>query len=282
MLKHRGAVKPRLGVEDGSLGKGLVLLEMLAAAGEPRGVSELARELGIAKSGVHRLLRLLVEGSWLRQDAEGRYEPTLKIWEIGARVAGRVDLGRVAKPVMRHLMLATGLTANISILDGFEVLCIDKCESAEPIQVYPHIAGRAPAHCSAAGKAQLAWADSVMLSALPSKLERFTARTHTTRAALFGDLEAVRRSGYAINRGEWHIDAFGVASPIWDARASVVASIGVNALAARLTLTELRALGPVVLAHAKRITEELGGRVPLQSTERGRSTGHANRVRLRQ
>ena len=245
---------------EGSLAKGLAILQALAEAEAPRGISELARQFGIAKSGVHRLLRLLMEAGWVRQDAEWRYAPTSKIWELGNRVAERIDLRKLAAPVMRDLLSATGETVYLSVPDALEVLVADKLDSPDSVVAHARIGGRSPAHCSAAGKALIAWADDRTLAALPQRLKRFTPRTHASRAALLADLRTVRSKGYAVNRGEWHADIGGVASPIRDAGGAVVASLGVHMLAARLTPARTRDVGAKVLAHAQRITRELGGR----------------------
>lgn len=245
---------------EGSLGKGLALLQALAQAQAPRGISELARELGLPKSGVHRLLRLLTESGWVRQDAAWRYAPTLKIWEMGTRVAERIDLRKLAAPVMRDLLSATRETVYLSVLDGSETLVVDKLDSPQAVVSPTRLASRGPAHASAAGKALLAGIDEPALEALlPPRLQRFTARTCVSRSALLAELRTVRRKGFAVNHGEWHADLGGMASPVRDARGAVVASLGIHMLAAHLKAELTRKYGSIVLRHAQRLTRDLGG-----------------------
>lgn len=245
---------------EGSLGKGLAILQALAQAEAPRGISELARELGMPKSAVHRLLRLLTESGWVRQDAAWRYAPTLKIWELGTRVAERIDLRKLAAPVMHDLLAAIRETVYLSVLDGAEVLVVDKLDSADAVVSHARLASRGPAHASAAGKALLAGMDESALKALlPARLQRFTPRTCTSRSALLAELRNGRARGFAVNHGEWHADIGGIASPVRDARGVVVASLGIHMLAAHLKPALIREYGSIVLAHAQRLTREFGG-----------------------
>jgi len=252
---------------EGSLGKGLAILQALAQAEAPCGISELARELAMPKSAVHRLLRQLMEGGWVRQDVAWRYEPTLKIWELGTRVAERIDLRRVAAPVMQDLLAATRETVYLSVREGFEVLVIEKLESPDAVVSHARLGRRGPAYASAAGKALLAWMDERALAELPARLQRFTPRTHASRSALLEDLRTVRKKGFAVNLGEWHADIGGVASPARDAGGSVIASLGIHMLAAHLTAQRMREYGAIVAAHARRLTQDLGGSKTLAQEE---------------
>jgi DNA-binding IclR family transcriptional regulator len=245
---------------EGSLGKGLAILQALAQAESPRGISELARELGMPKSAVHRLVRLLTQGGWVRQDAAWRYAPTLKIWELGTRVAERIDLRRLAAPVMHDLRSVIRETVYLSVLDGPDVLVVDKLDSADAVVSHARLASRGPAYASAAGKALLAGlADGALEALFPARLQRFTARTLASRNALLAQLRTVRAKGFAVNQGEWHADIGGIACPVRDARGIVVASLGIHMLAAHLKPPRIREYGPTIAAHAHRLTRDLGG-----------------------
>lgn len=81
---------------SGSLLKGLALLELLAESEVPLGITETANRLAMPKSGVHRLLQVMRRAGWTRQTAHGEYECSLKLWELGQRLADRIDLRRMA------------------------------------------------------------------------------------------------------------------------------------------------------------------------------------------
>lgn len=234
-----------------TLAKGLKVLETLARLGHPVGVTEVARALGLQKSNAHRLLRSLAELDYVRQvEDTARYELTLKLWEMGQRVIVRMDIATEATPAMRRLAAATQETVHLSLLEGDEVVYVHKIESPHPVRAYSAIGGRAPAHCVATGKALLAFQppDAVDLSAARKP---YTAATITDPDALRAELGRIRRSGHAINKGEWREGVFGVAAPILDASGRAVAAIGISGPQDRFRPKAMRAWTPLVVAAAR-------------------------------
>lgn len=241
--------------------KGLSVLEALAASRQPRGVTELAQQLGLLKSNVHRLLQTLSALGYVRQDAaSGRYECTLKLWEMGTAVADGIDVVTVARPFIASLAQKTAETVHLSILDGTEVIYIDKIDSPQPVRAYSRVGGRAPAYCVATGKALLAFAAPAIFDDLPRKLIVHTPRTLTSRDALERELSRIRETGYAVNRGEWRDSVGGIAAPIFGPANALAAAVGISGPAERLTATRLREFAPHVVATAKAISQALGAR----------------------
>src|SRR5690606_14975150 len=224
---------------DSTLLKGLTVLEVLAKSQRPRGVSDLARELQLTKSNVHRTMRTLVAAGYVRP-VDGAYECTLKLFELASSVLSRVDVRSAAEPYMNALARETEETVHLATLDGLEVIYLHKIESPQPVRAYSTIGGRAPAHCVATGKALLAYQDDATLAALPAELPRHTAKTVTTRDALLAELATVRRQGYAVNRGEWRETVCGLGAVVFDANARPTAAIGISGPADRLRPTTLR------------------------------------------
>lgn len=242
----------------GSIPKGLAILEVLAAKREAAGVTEIARELNMGKSGVHRLLRILCDLGWVREAANGRYECTLRIWEVGMQVADRLDLRGMAAPHLRALAKLTDETVHLSILDGIDVLYLDKIDSPQPVRAYSRVGGRAPAACVATGKAMLAWADEAYREQVAAALQPHTANSLTDRDQLEAELQRIRTQGYAVNRGEWRATVCGLAAPVFDARGNVVAALGISGPAERLTQKALRGFAPHVLSCAQALSQDLG------------------------
>lgn len=242
----------------GSLPKGLAILEALAASSESSGVTELARTLGMPKSGVHRLLRMLCELGWVREAANGRYECTLRIWEVGMRVVDRHDLRAMAAPHMRALAEATRETVHLSILQGAEVLYLDKIDSPQPVRAYTRVGGRAPAACVATGKALLAWSTPSQIVQAGAALQPYTPKTLADTEQLNAELQRVRTQGYAINRGEWRATVCGLAAPVLDGRGNAIAALGISGPAERLTQKALRGLTNAVVDSAGALSRELG------------------------
>lgn len=244
---------------DSTLVKGLALLQALANHGNGRGVTDLAAEVGFGKSRVHGLLQTLIErGFVLKEESSGHYRCTLKIWELGSRVLERLDIRPAARPMVEALAARTGETVHLSILDGAEILHIDKIDSAQPVRAYSRIGGRAPAFCVATGKAQLAYAPESILREVAKGMKRYTSRTITNFEDFRKELQRVRETGYAINRGEWREGVVGLAAPILDMRNGALAAIGISGPVERLSLTHLRGFAPLVVKSARSVARTLG------------------------
>lgn len=244
---------------DKTVDKVLTLIEALAMSARPRGVTELARELKLTKTNVHRLLQTLEKRGFVRRFADvGRYELTLRLWEHASRVPAFRNLKQEAGPFIAHLAQQTRETVHLSILEVFDVIYIDKIESSEPIRTYTQVGGRAPAYCNGTGKAMLAFKAPDYIQGLKGTLTRYTSTTITSIDALIRELAKVRQSGYAINRGEWHDGVYGIAAPVRDAAGQVIAAIGVSGPATRLKPKRLSAVIPNVIAAAEGISRSLG------------------------
>ena len=243
---------------DKTVAKALGLIEALSLSSEARGVTELADELDLTKANVHRLLKTLATLGFVRQaPGSARYELSLKLWEVASRVVHRLDLTAAARPVLHALCDETGESVQLAVRDGDSIVYVDKADSPQPVRATTQIGSRVPAHCVSTGKAILAHSD-VAFSALKFPLPSFTPRTKTTRAELQDEFAQARRDGYAINRGEWRLGIWGVAAPIRDERNEVVAAVGAWGPEVRFRSAKLKAIGPSVVAAARRISIEIG------------------------
>lgn len=240
--------------------KGLTLIEALSNSDRPRGVTELATELGLTKSNVHRMLAALAARGYVKKDVEhGRYELTIRLWELGSGVIGRLNVKAVAFPFMQRLAEQARETVHLSILDGLGVVYIDKIDSPEPVRAYSTVGGRAPAYCVATGKALLAFQPAKVIATIPfGQLKAYTDRTITQRDALLQELERVRQNGYSVNRGEWRITVRGIAAPIFDANNAVVAAIGLSGPRERFNENKLREYARLIRNAGESISREMG------------------------
>ena len=186
---------------DSTLLKGLTVLEHVAASPEPRGVTELAAELPLTKSNVHRILKTLEMAGYLLQDPlTRRYKLTLKLWELGLGGVAKMDIRIQSTPILKSLSEITRETVHLSVLDGKEVIYIDKIDSSEPVQAYSHVGGRAPAHCVATGKVLLAWQSDELLDKISKDLDAQSEHTITEPAAFLEEMAMIRRKGFALNK----------------------------------------------------------------------------------
>ena len=255
---------------DKTFVKGLTLIELLARSATSRGVSEIARELGLTKSNVHRLLMTLQAQGYVRKPAHNSaYELTSKLWEIGALVRDRLDVIKVSREPMVKLERETGESVHLSIMDCREVVYVDKLDGSHPIKAYSSIGGRAPVWCVATGKVLLAHAPPEVIDDVARHAISFTERTIIDRDALLRELQTVRKNGYAVNHGEWRDGVSGIAAPVRDSSGNVVAAIGISGPATRFRQKDIRPRAAVVIEAATEISMGLGYRAPQQNRPNG-------------
>jgi IclR family transcriptional regulator, KDG regulon repressor len=247
---------------DKTLLKGLAVLEAVAEhQGRPKTIEELAQQMNLTRSNVHRTLQTLAHARYVAKDEEtGSYYTTMKLFELGGKQLQRFDVRRFAPPFMRQLAEETGETVHLSILERMEVVYIDKIDSPQPVRAYTAIGGHAPAHAVATGKALLAQQPDGYVERYADALERFTPSTITSLPVLKEELGKVRRVGYALNRGEWRESVCGVAVAVFNGMAQPVAGLGISGPLERLSLTRMRELAPRVKECAAQISAAMGYR----------------------
>jgi DNA-binding IclR family transcriptional regulator len=238
--------------------KSLVLLELLARSGEPRGVAELSRELGMPKSNVFRLLDTLTERGYLRRRLDNsRYELTLRLWELGSLSFSQKRLVEVAEPFLDRLANETGESVHLAVFENGESVFIHKKDGKHPVRGFTQVGSRAPAYCCATGKVALAFQPPAEIARVARNLKKFTDTTITSPTALQRELKEIAAAGYAVNRGEWYADVWGIASAVLTADDLVCATIGIWAPKHRVSdITKL--LGDTVRAAAEELSAALG------------------------
>ncbi len=239
--------------------KGLALMEAMVVREEPSGITELATELGMTKSNVHRLLQTMVECGYATKDPlTNRYQCTLKLWQLGSVLGNRLDLRNIARPFLQELSNATRESVHLSVRHGRDAVYIDKINCAHPIGTFTQVGGRAPAYAVSTGKALLSALSDEELSRLYSDFERFTDKTIGTLDRLKAEIAAVRRRGFATNRGEWHEGVGGIAAPIYDASQGIRGAIGVSGPLDRLTPKTMQGFASLVTRAAEAISRAMG------------------------
>src|ERR1700754_5042150 len=170
-----------------SLDRALDLLEALAIAGEA-GVSALAARTGLVPSTAHRLLSTLVERGYAAQSASGgRYLIGYKLLELSSGLQDRVErLKLAARAHLEAIRLQTGETTNLVVLEGRDVVYVDKVDGTRSVRLFLEVGAAIPAHTSGAGKAILAWRTPEDVAALlgGAPLQASTSHTITTLPAL--------------------------------------------------------------------------------------------------
>jgi IclR family acetate operon transcriptional repressor len=243
--------------------KALRILETLGKASEDLGLVELSRQLAIEKSTLHRLLGTLEARGFVRRDPISlRYSLGIRMLELGTAVTARSALARAAHPVLDRLALRSRHTVNLAVLDGDEILYVAKRESAEPLRLTVEVGRRLPAHCTALGKAMLAFRPAPEVRRLfgrRRRLQRFTPSTITDPHKLLRHLDEVRRTGVAVDREELIPGLRCLAAPVLDFTGHAVAAMSISAPAVTLGEERVTELRPMLVEAVAEVSKALGG-----------------------
>ena len=253
------------------LNAGRLLCEFTPDARE-LSVRELAGRLGLPKSTVHRLLVSLAACHLVEQDPEtGRYRLGLRVYELGTLVSVHIDLHEAAVPFLTELRNKTGESVQLSVLDGREVLYLERLESTHTLRLFIQAGYRVAANCSSGGKVLLAHLPEEELERLLDgwKLPARTAHSITDPDVLRKELATVRRRGWAENVNEGEEGVAAVAAPIRNADGAVIAAVSLVAPTIRLNRSALRGTAGVVGETAEFISRRLGFRPGLRRKEEG-------------
>jgi len=246
-----------------SVHNALRVLDCFSATERELGVSELARRLAMGKSTVHRLCTTLAAGGLLEHNpVTGRYRLGLRLYELGALVGAHMDLHEAAGPSLLELRNRTGETAQVAVLDGREVVYVERLESSHTVRLFGRVGHRNSAHCTATGKVLLAHLPEAELDALLDGwvLPARTPYTITEHAALREALAEVRRRGWGENANEVEMGVASVAAPVRDVTGAVVAALSVAGPAMRLDGGSLRRFAGVAVEAADAVSRRLGYR----------------------
>ena len=208
---------------------------------------------GIPRSSVHRIVKQLVSARWLMRHEDG-YAVGLRMFEIGSLVAHRSRISCAARPFIHELAERTGQVVHLAVLDQQDVVYLDKFGGAFADRLPSRVGGRLPAHCTAVGKALLAYSPAATVGEyLATGLRRRTEASLATPAALAAAIVSIRDSGYATDRDEAAPGVACVAAPIRNCD-EVVAAVSVCGPHDQM---RARDLAPLVMRTAAEISRSL-------------------------
>lgn len=212
---------------DSVLSRAVRLLEAMSEVGVV-GVSELSRRTGLAKTTTHRLATELVELDLVERAGDG-YRLGAKLFELGGRVPGRRNFRDAALPFLEDLSRATDQTVHLAVLDGLDVLYVERLVGSRSGEVPSMVAARFPLHCTATGKCLLAFGPAELAErVMTGELEPMTPASITDRAALTRELERVRAAGVAHEVSEVEPDLRSVAAPVHELGGLVAGALSVT------------------------------------------------------
>jgi IclR family acetate operon transcriptional repressor len=230
------------------------LLVRVLESGRPLGVGELAAHARLPKSTTSRLVGALERRGLVQRSADrGRLSPGPVLLRFAHRDGGQ-SLVDLAAPVLERLATETRETVNLAVPGPLGAEHLDQRDSEHFVGVTNWVGRRVPHHVAANGKVFMAF-DAVPV---PGRLERFTSRTITDRAALEAELERVRARGYATAVDELELGLAAIAAPVRDAGDAVVAALSISGPTTRFNAKRRTELVPVLIGQAHDLSLRFG------------------------
>lgn len=254
-------------IADSAAGRALTILEVVAAGESALGAADVAPKLGLPRATAHRLAVLLERLGFLQREPGARRfvpGPRLEALALNALINSPGRGERHA--ILQALVNEVEETCNVTVLDGNEIVYIDRVESHWPLRTHFQPGSRVPIHCGASGK--------LFLSLMPARrrrrlleiapLKRYTELTVVDPERIEHDLKRVRTTQVGLDVEEFLPGLIGLAVPVFDAQRRMVATVSMHAPTARLTVEEVLACVPALKRAAVGIGRTLDSRSGVQ------------------
>lgn len=277
----RGAANPKTLNRDGppwsipslreprysqSLERGLAILGCFTPSRPVLGIADIADDLGMSRSTTHRYVITLVALGYLEQGASRKYRLGLRVTDLGMSALNSTGLREHARPYLEELRQRTSYTTSLAVLDGTDVLYVDRARSfrrgQNRIDLDLQPGSRLPAYCTAMGKMLLAnLPDAEQRDIIKElKITKQGPNTIRSKKALQEEVSRVLDEGFASSDEEIS-DSIAIAAPIRNEARDTVAVIGISTTSSHVTLKELAdALTLHLLVTADQISARLGYR----------------------
>jgi DNA-binding IclR family transcriptional regulator len=244
-----------------SVSHSLDVLEQFCGEADELGVTELSKRLKLHKNNVFRLLATLESRGYIEQNrATENYRLGIRCLQLGQSYLQHMGLLRQARVTMADLVRQVRETSYVAVLRRAAIVPVEVVEADRPVRIVSQLGEALPLHCTAAGKAYLAFeSEDEVRNLLPDGLAKFTDRTIVDRQALHQQLRTIAQNGYAVDMGEHVEDIRAVAVPVRDYNASVVGVLAVAAPASRFTAERIdKEIAPLVLKAGRELSSRLG------------------------
>ena len=240
--------------------KALAIIETLATARRPLGVSEISALQGMPKPTAHRIVRMLEsEGLLQREPGKRRFVPGARLLQLGLGIVSASMLRAPRHAILEALSNEVGETCNFGVMVGSHVVYLDRVESAWPLGLRFESGSRVPLHCTAMGKLFLSMLPprkrAALLRAIP--LHRYTENTMTDAARLNSELDKIRAVKISTDNQEFLAGVVCVAVPVYGHNAQAVAALAISAPLARMTLEQGLRHVPLLQDAAKSLSSTL-------------------------
>ncbi|MGE9965568.1 IclR family transcriptional regulator [Fusicatenibacter saccharivorans] len=236
------------------------IIEVLAASDIPMSLSDIAKHTGMSKSTVHRLLSSMCTRHYVEKNSDNNYSIGYKLMETVSLHINNLELLTEAKPFLTNIMRDLNLTAHMGILDGCDVVYLEKLDIYPNTRLYTQVGFRSPAYCSSMGKCLLSClsGDELEDALYDCEFKRYTPNTITDIREFKRYLRVVRRQGWAMDNEEYQLGHRCVGAPVFDYRGTPVAAISASGSITQLSDRNLEAVIKEVKQSAASISRKMG------------------------
>ena len=243
--------------KNSALKKATQILELVAAEEFGISAAEIALRLNLPRQTAHRTVRALEDmGLLIRALAHDKYETGPALVKLATTILITSHRRGPWRAILKQVVERTNESCNVAVLDGYEIIYVDRVECEAPLRVQLEVGSRVPAYCTAIGKVLLAYLPTAtrkkLLDVIPVK--KLTKTTITYRRALEAELQKVRKQGYAVNNEEFITGIDAIAVPIYDDHGVVVAGVAIHAPSLRVSATAMTGFLPILRDAAKRLS----------------------------
>lgn len=236
------------------------IIEQLAASETPMGLSDIAKSTGMSKSTVHRLLASMCARHYVEKNCDNTYSIGYKLMETVSLHINNLELLTEAKPFLSDLMQELHLTAHLGILDGCDVVYLEKMDIYPNTRLYTQVGYRSPAYCSSIGKCLLSClsGDELEDALYTCNFKQYTPNTITDIREFKRYLREVRYQGWAMDDEEYQPGHRCVGAPVYDYRGASVAAISASGSIHQLSDENLESVIQEVKAAAASLSRKMG------------------------
>ncbi|UWG95849.1 IclR family transcriptional regulator [Dehalobacter sp. DCM] len=244
-----------------SIEKAFILLDCFLNNNEPLSLKELTERTGWPKSTIHSLLSAMRRQEIIVQNADGKYAMGIHVFQLGSAMVRALDIVKIAKPLMKEVADSVNRSVHLTTLRANHAVIIARVEPVNNrLKTIVAVGSSMPLYCNAHGKVYLSCMldNAVKEYVRTTELIPYTSKTIIDYDALFEEITAIRKQGYALERDERHMGMFGVAAPIFDAMGKVVYAFGVVGMFDNMSTSDLQSAIALVKKIAHIISYQLG------------------------
>lgn len=236
------------------------IIELLSKKNNPMNLTEISKTTGISKSTAYRLLKAMNVRHYVEKDSNGCYYIGIKLIELVSYHINGLELQTESKPFLSELRSELNLTVHLGILQGNEVIYVEKLDLYPTTRLYSQVGYRSPAFCSSMGKCLLASlsGDELDEALYNCTFEGFTKNTITNIKDLKNHLKKVRQQGWAMDDEEYIMGHRCIGATIFDYRGDAIASISASGHVAQISDEQLPNIISRVKEAANQISKRMG------------------------